>query len=278
MTYQTPIVSVIIPVYNRRDTLKNAIISIKKQLFTNFEALIVDDGSTDGTSDILTDFQDDRFKLIRQKNNGVSAARNTGIRFSLGKYIAFLDSDDEWLPEKLQKQMNFLTTNTSARICQTEEIWMRRGIRVNPPLKYRKSPFFKDSVSYCIIGASTVLAEKSLLVEKGLFDEKLPVCEDYDLWIKILLDMNIPLISQPLVIKHGGRTDQLSVKYRAMDRFRVRSLVNILSQENLPCGKQQHIRNELLKKLGYLIEGARRSGRDCAEYEKMFFEYAGYSK
>ncbi|MCK5508758.1 MAG: glycosyltransferase family 2 protein, partial [Desulfobacterales bacterium] len=127
---KNPLVSVIIPTYNRGWILKETLNSVLAQDFTNFELIVVDDGSTDNTQDILNSYKENII-VLQQNNKGVSAARNMGITSASGRFIAFLDSDDLWLPKKLSIQVDFFNANTDALICQTEEIWVRNGIRVN---------------------------------------------------------------------------------------------------------------------------------------------------
>jgi len=131
------LVSVIIPTFNRAWILEEAVDSVLSQEFQDFELIVVDDGSTDNTWDILNGYQENVI-LVRQENKGVSAARNRGIGLASGELIAFLDSDDLWLPKKLSAQVEFFNSNPDALICQTEEIWIRNGVRVNPKKKHKK--------------------------------------------------------------------------------------------------------------------------------------------
>lgn len=224
------IISVIIPTFNRADKVVRAISSVLDQTFTDFEIIVVDDGSTDGTKGAVARF-DDRITYIEHSLNlGVSAARNTGIRKSTGEFIAFLDSDDWWLPEKLQVQMGFFDSHTQAVALQTEEIWIRNGRRVNPKIKHLKPSgnIFEPSIKLCLISPSAVMIKRSLLEEVGLFDENLPACEDYDLWLRISCRYPVYLVQEQLVIKEGGTRDQLSLQYKGMDRFRIKSIVKLL--------------------------------------------------
>ncbi|MBT6957817.1 MAG: glycosyltransferase family 2 protein, partial [Opitutae bacterium] len=130
-----PKVSVIIPTFNRLGYLPRSLGSVLAQSYDDYELIVVDDGSTDQTVDaIQQDYPS--VNLIEQENKGVSAARNAGIRAASGEWIALLDSDDEWLPGKLNSQMNALESHPEYRLCHTEEIWIRDGVRVNPTNKY----------------------------------------------------------------------------------------------------------------------------------------------
>lgn len=224
------IISVIIPTFNRADKVVRAISSVLDQTFTDFETIVVDDGSTDGTKDAVARF-DGRITYIKHPLNlGVSAARNTGIRKSTGEFIAFLDSDDWWLPEKLQVQMGFFDSHPRAVALQTEEIWIRNGRRVNPKIKHLKpsGDIFEPSIKLCLVSPSAVMIKRCLLEEVGLFDENLPACEDYDLWLRISCRYPVYLVQEQLVIKEGGTGDQLSLQHKGMDRFRIKSLVKLL--------------------------------------------------
>jgi glycosyltransferase involved in cell wall biosynthesis len=226
-TILTPTVSVIIPTYNRASLLKEAIDSVLGQDFDDFELIVIDDGSTDGTPRLLQCYPN--ICVVRQERRGVSAARNAGIRRASGRFLAFLDSDDLWLPKKLSAQIAFFKTHPEAAICQTEEVWIRRGVRVNPKRRHRKHSgmIFARSVKLCLVSPSAVMLKRGLLDEVGWFDESLPACEDYDLWLRIARRFPIHLIRMPLVVKRGGHADQLS-KMAGLDRFRIYALKKVL--------------------------------------------------
>jgi glycosyltransferase involved in cell wall biosynthesis len=222
-----PTVSVIIPTYNRAPMLEEAIGSVLKQDFADFEVVVVDDGSEDDTPQRITAYPG--IRIVTQSHRGVSAARNAGIRASCGDLVAFLDSDDLWFTEKLSCQVAFFNANPQALICQTEEIWIRNGVRVNPGKRHQKTSgmIFERSVALCLVSPSAVMLRRSLLEVVGLFDEKMPACEDYDLWLRVSCRFPIHLIDTPLVIKRGGHPDQLS-KQRRLDRYRIYALTKIL--------------------------------------------------
>ena len=224
-------VSVIIPTFNRAHKIARAVASVLYQTFTDFEILVVDDGSEDATSDALTPFRSHVKWITHSKNLGVSAARNTGIRESLSPLIAFLDSDDYWLPDKLAAQVSFLSEHPEAVACQTEEHWIRRGVRVNAMKKHFKpsGEIFEPSLKLCVVSPSAVVVKRFLLEEVGVFDEDFPVCEDYDLWLRISWKYPIWLIPEPLVIKEGGAPDQLSRSIQGMDRYRIKTIARLLA-------------------------------------------------
>lgn len=281
-------VSVIIPVYNRAQLVKKAIESVRQQTYQPFEIIVVDDGSTESevgsrksgvingqknlsglrTQDSRTTLHVGRalpvrLKLIRQKNKGVAAARNLGIKHSKGEWLAFLDSDDYWLPEKLEKQVAFHKENCRLLISQTDEVWIRSGIRVNqnkPNVKVG-GDIFERSLERCLISPSAVLLHRDLLDMVGNFDESLPVCEDYDLWLRITCRYQVGLVPEKLVVKHGGHFDQLSKKYEAMDRFRVKALQKLLSSGILTETQKEAVQAMLSKKIAILENGARKRNR-----------------
>ena len=222
---QTPRVSVIIPTFDRGWCLREAVDSALAQEFTNFELIVVDDGSTDGTAELLEAYRP-KVRLLRQANRGVSAARNRGIAAARGELIAFLDSDDLWLPQKLATQVEFFRAHPEALIAQTEETWVRNGRRVNPGKRHRKRSgmIFEPSLDLCLVSPSAVMVRRELFDRVGLFDEGLPACEDYDLWLRVSCCIPIHLIDIPLIVKRGGHADQLSRAW-GLDQYRIASIL-----------------------------------------------------
>jgi glycosyltransferase involved in cell wall biosynthesis len=223
-------VSVIIPTFNRAPKVIRAVSSILDQTFTQYEIIVVDDGSTDGTKEALARFKDQIILIAHSTNRGVSAARNSGIKVSKAPLLAFLDSDDYWLPEKLAVQVGFFAAHPKTVACQTEEVWIRKGHRVNPGKRHLKPSgnIFEPSLKLCLVSPSAVLLKRSLIDEVGLFDEELPACEDYDLWLRIACRHPVYLIREQLVVKEGGCPDQLSLRYKGMDQFRIKALTTLL--------------------------------------------------
>lgn len=251
------LVDVVIPTYNRAHVMKKAIESVLNQSYSNFILHIVDDGSTDETAVFLQEYSTHpKVKLYHQSNAGVSSARNLAALNSKAEWISFLDSDDEWLPTKLEEQMSFLKHHPTCRFLHSEELWIRNGVRVNPKLKHQKNNdnIFVRSLDFCLISPSTVIMRRDLFVEHNGFDNKFVVCEDYDLWLKILANEDVGFISNPLVIKHGGHADQLSTKFVAMDYWRIKSLVNLYKAQSLNEEKKEQIKNVLLKKSELLLK------------------------
>ncbi len=241
-----PKISVIIPTYNRGHFLKEAINSVLHQTYSEFELIIVDDGSQDDTPKVVKSFKDRRIRYIYCPHQGVSHARNVGIKNAQGEFIAFLDSDDLWLPKKLEIQKNFLTQASNLLICQTEEVWVRNGRRVNPK-KYHRKPsgrMFNQSLRRCLISPSAVMMHRRLFETIGLFDEQMPVCEDYDMWLRVTLRFPVYLIPQALVVKRGGHADQLS-RRTGLDKWRIRSILKLFNNElSRSQSKMDAFRNE----------------------------------
>ncbi len=258
---ENPLVSVIIPTYNRGWILKETIDSVLAQDFTDFELIVVDDGSTDNTQGILDSYKEDII-VLQQQNKGVSSARNRGIVSASGQFIAFLDSDDLWLPKKLSTQVDFFNTNPDALICQTEEKWIRNSIRVNPKKRHKKlsGDIFEPSLYLCLVSPSAVMMKRSLFEKTGMFDESLPACEDYDMWLRISCRYPVYLIDTPLIIKRGGHADQLS-RSSGLDRYRIQSLKKIIESKLLTDKQAMAAVKVLKKKCDIYANGCIKRGR-----------------
>lgn len=243
-----PLVSVILPTFNRAWTLADAVDSVLSQDYPFIELIVIDDGSTDDTPQLL-----DRFKkkitLIRQENKGVSAARNAGIKKSRGTLIALLDSDDIWDRKKISCQVDFFDENPDAMICQTEEIWIRKGRRVNPGKKHKKpsGQIFEPSLERCLVSPSAVMMRKRLFGRVGFFNETFTVCEDYDLWLRISAALPVFLINKPYTTRRGGHPDQLS-RFHSQDKFRIASLMQLIDGGCLSGDQKRQAARVLQKK------------------------------
>jgi len=276
-------ISVIIPTFNRIDLLKRAIDSVLNQSIKPYDIIVVDDGSTDSTSEMIQQ-KYKSINLIQQKNSGVSAARNNGIKNAQGDWIALLDSDDEWKKNKLEEQVKNLTDNPQYEFCHTNEIWIRNGIRVNQKKRHKKYGgfIFDKCLDICRISPSSVLFNKNILNHVGWFDEKLPVCEDYDLWLRITADYEILFIDKPLIVKYGGHNDQLSNSVEAIERFRIKALQSLLENSDLSKNNRIHAIEMIIKKLNIYLKGlVKRKKHDEAKkvaekikvWNKDMFEY-----
>lgn len=250
-------VAVIIPTYNRLDFLKKALSSVLDQTFPAREIIVVDDGSSDGTLEWLQQQELSNLKILPQKNRGPAHARNQGVKVSSSRYLAFLDSDDYWFKKKLQTQFEFMIQHPSIKLCQTEEIWMRDGKRVNPMLKHAKPSgwIFENCLPLCLISPSAVMIEREFFEGLEGFDESFEVCEDYELWLRAALRSEIVTLSEALVVKQGGHEDQLSKKHWGMDRFRVTALEKLMNSEVLNDEQRNLVLSELAKKLKILSQG-----------------------
>lgn len=253
-----PFFSVVIPTYNRRNLLFRAFESVLSQTYKNFEVLIIDDGSTDDTAEFVRPLLCQNVRYFYQENRGISSARNSGIRNSLGDWIAFLDSDDEWAAHKLALQAEFILKNKNIKIVHSNEIWIRNSKRVNQKNTYKKSGgnIFKDCLCLCLIGPSTVVIKKELLEEYNNFDERFKVCEDYHLWLKITNHYEIGFLTEDLIYKYGGHEDQLSSRYFAMDLWRVYAMVDVLMNQHLSSTNREDLIDVLNQKLEILKIGS----------------------
>jgi len=256
-----PELSVVIPTYNRAAMVVEAVESVLAQEGVDVQLIVVDDGSTDDTQARL-----DRFSsaahYYRQPRSGVSASRNRGVALSRAPLIAFLDSDDLWLPGKLQVQKTFMDEHLKAMICQTEEIWVRNGRRLNPKIRHRKpsGDIFRRSLELCLVSPSAVMIRRELFERVGYFDETLPVAEDYDLWLRVAAEYPVYLLPGPLVVKRGGHPDQLSAT-PGIDRYRIRALEKLLQSGRLSPEQQEWTWRALRDKCRVFGTGCLKRGR-----------------
>ncbi len=236
---------------------------MRRQTIQPAQIIVVDDGSSDGTHRLFE--ADPDITFLRRPHRGVSAARNAGIAAAQTDWLAFLDSDDQWLPRKLEVQLQSLQASPGHAIVHCDEIWIRNGRRVNPMRKHRKSGghIFRDCLPLCTISPSAVLLRRSLFDTEPAFDESLPACEDYDLWLRLCCRFPVLYVDRPLVMKYGGHADQLSRKYWGMDRFRIRALAGLLSREYLDFEDRRAAIQTMLRKIDIYLRGAERRGNTC---------------
>ncbi|NPV83566.1 MAG: glycosyltransferase [Candidatus Aminicenantes bacterium] len=268
-------VSVIIVTHNRAAFLAEAIDSVLAQTYfqknpADWELIVVDDGSTDHTPDLVAGYQQGfpQVRYVRLDHGGVSRARNHGLKLASGEFIGFLDSDDLWLKNKVQVQLSYLKAFPEARFCLTEEVWIRSGRRVNQKHRHQKyaGRVLDKVLPLCLLSLSSAMFRRQLFEEIGEFDESLPVCEDYDLGLRIALRYPYHFLPVPLIVKRGGHPDQLSKKYWGMDRWRVQSLEKALA---LATSEEDRslIRAEIVKKCRVLVAGfLKRGAQDEADY------------
>ena len=249
-------ISVIIPTFNRKKTLGRAIQSVSNQSLSPFEILIIDDGSNDGTKEwVKESFQD--IKYIYQNNQGVSSARNKGIKYAYGDWVAFLDSDDEWLPNKLYEQVKAIGSNLEIKFFHTNEIWIRNGVRVNQMKKHKKygGYIFDKCLDICRVSPSSVLIKKEIFDDIGTFDESLRVCEDYDLWLRITSKYPVVFLDIPLIYKYGGHAGQLSKVNDGIESYRIQSLEKIIKSGVLNNEQKLIAVNTLINKMKIYAKG-----------------------
>ncbi len=265
-----PFVSVIIPTYNRKHLLTRAIDSVLGQIYSDWELIVVDDASEDATGalDVFSGLIPNLTYVRLDAHCGVSAARNRGVGLALGEWICFLDSDDQWHRDKLKKQVAWHDVNREYRIVQTREIWIRNNVRVNPPKTHEKIHGFqfKESLHRCMITPSSVMMEKALFLEAGGFNESLPACEDYDLWLRITCRYPVGLIDEPLLTRYGGHGDQLSSMIMGLDRFRIRSILDCIKGRMLSDDQRKCAMAVLIKKALIVANGYKKRGKQD-EYE-----------
>ena len=251
-------ISVVIPTLNRINTLQRALDSVINQTYKPSEIIVVDNGSSDGTLKFLRE-QYPKITILTEKKIGVSSARNKGIKKSINQWIALLDSDDAWHPRKLEIQTSMLDSALKEyNLIHTDEVWFRNNKHINQMKKHKKQGgyIFERCLSLCCISPSSVLFKKNILDKVGLFDESLPVCEDYDMWLKICSSEEVLFAQDKLTYKYGGHKDQLSKSYWGMDRFRIKSIENIIKNFDLTYKQKKQAKKELIKKLKIIINGA----------------------
>jgi glycosyltransferase involved in cell wall biosynthesis len=267
------LVSIVLPTYNRRPFLEQAIESVVNQTFTKWELLVVDDGSDDESWEVVRKFQDRRIHYIFQRNQGVSRARNTGIQLSRFPWICFLDSDDSWEPTKLHRQIEVLKCHPQYRVIYTDETWIRNGRRVNPKKIHRKYHgwIYHRCLPLCIISPSSVLMERSIFQRIGPFDVDFPVCEDYEMWLRISSRYPIFFLQEPLIVKVGGHADQLSRSLWGLDRYRIQAMIKTYSSGNLKPQQAVWTARQIAEKARILASGFtnRKKMVEAQKYQEM---------
>ncbi len=227
----TPTVSIILPTFNRADLLPKTLESVFSQTLSNFELIIINDGSTDNTLDVLQQISDPRIVLIDlPRNFGATYARNTGIAAARAELVAFLDSDDEWLPPTLELQVNRLNTSSDplASVVYVDEVFSQQKLGLNPeapvstlPQPYEGDVFYFLCTRELCPSTSMVLVKRSALIQVGGFDINLPSQQDCDLFLKLAYTSNHFLaVNQPLVIKNNNEvriSNDLNAKVRGIE-------------------------------------------------------------
>jgi len=206
-TRDNPTVSVIIPTYNRAHLIGRSIKSVLSQSYQDFEIIIVDDGSTDNTEEVVSSFNDERIRYIRHgENKGEAAARNMGIRVARGKYIASQDSDDEWLPEKLAKQIELLkNTPPKVGVAYTGFWKIENNEKTYIPFSWvnqKEGDIHKELLKGNFIGSPATLIRRECFKKVGMFDEKLFHLVDWEMWLRVSKYYHFKFIDEPLLITY----------------------------------------------------------------------------
>jgi glycosyltransferase involved in cell wall biosynthesis len=270
-----PLVSVVIPTFNRAQWVGEAIQSVLEQGYARLELIVVDDGSDDQTQDVVQRFGT-ALTYVRQAHRGVSTARNRGVEAAHGELLAFLDSDDLWRPGKVMAQVALFQQQPQVQACYTDEIWMRRGVRVNPKRIHQKHEgwIFLQSLPRCIISPSSIMLRRTLWDCLGGFDERLPACEDYDLWLRLTATVPVALLPQRLIVKRGGHADQLSRCVPVLDQYRITALEKLLCTP-LSLLQRQAVLQHLVQKCAVVAQGARKRHQEARSgcYEQKAQRY-----
>lgn len=278
---KNPLISVIIPCYNRTNLLKEAVISVCKQSFTNFELIIVDDCSEEDIEKAISELQDEavslpplRFISLKKHSGMPGYVRNRGVDVANGEFIAFLDSDDLWERDKLEKQIAVMLER-EGQLCHTREKWVRQGkiISQSSQKHKREGDIFEDALWKCIIGPSTVMMKKSLFEKYRGFWERIEVAEDYELWLRVTSENLVLYIDEPLTIKRAGDWDQLSEKYGQIEIFRIKAIKNLLENQffSSMAEKEALAKDMFAKKCTIYATGCHKRGKDdeAVYYEKL---------
>ena len=280
---RAPFVSVIIPAYNRISLLTEAIDSVRSQTFTDFEIIVVDDGSTDDTP-TLAKSRD--LQYIRLEHTGrPGLVRNRGAVQARGKLLAFLDSDDIWTPDKLSRQLLLHGWDTAfgpavktGLITHTREQWLRNGKVISQSkLRHRRSGnIFEDSLVKCIIGPSTVVMDASFFSRTKGFRDDLEIAEDYEYWLRITPEVEVGYVDVPLTVKRAGHSDQLTEKYGHIEYFRIMALKDLVDSRFFSGLRLITARRELARKCRIYAAGAKKRGktREAETYEMYAIKYA----
>lgn len=277
---KNPFFTIIIPTYNRVNFLKIAVESLLAQNFTDYQIIIIDDGSSDKTQALIKKYQDVRIKYYYQNNQGPAAARNLGIKKAKGQYICFLDSDDRFRHDKLAITYKYIEENPEHKVFHTEEIWYRKGKLLAQKKQHQKPSgyIFEKAIKICSISISTAVLKKDIFKYTGLFDPALPACEDYDFWLRVTSLYPVYLIPKFLTIKEGGHPDQQSKKFSGLDKFRIYALKKILEKGKLDQKKQKIVYAQLKEKCLIYIKGAEKRGKkqEVKIYERILKELNQY--
>jgi len=235
-------ISVIIPMYNAEETIEKCLESVLKQTYKGkIVVLIINDGSNDGSRQIVENFIDNNsskvtFQLINKENGGVSSARNTGLKLAKGDLIALLDSDDEWLPNKMETQVNYLTDRGFDFVCSC-----RNNEIIGFPYKIINNEYAEISLKKLLIKVvgqtSTAIFKKEVILNTGYFDENQKYSEDANFWMKISLKNKMIILNKSLVITGGGKPavgfSGLSANFKGMEEGAQKNIKEMYNLGNI---------------------------------------------
>lgn len=300
-----PRISVIIPTFNRLPLLQDSAASVLEQTYRNFELIIADDGSTDGTDRYCGELEartgmqagennphpspapSPLVRYLHLEHTGMpGAVRNRGAEAARGEYLAFLDSDDLWSTKKLEKQVELMGKCRiyECRFSHTRERWLRRvedgefrEISQKGRKHRRSGDIFDDALKKCIIGPSTVMMERALFEELGGFREDVEIAEDYEFWLRVTALEEVGYLDEPLTIKRAGYGDQLSEKYGHIEYFRLTGLKALVDSGWFTDKRRTASCRELVRKCRIYAAGCRKRGREeeAVLYERWAEQYQG---
>jgi len=259
-----PQVDVIIPAFARGDLLDEAIESVLAQSYPYFTLTVIDDASLVPLENAVR-VRDARLRWVRlEKTQGPGTARNTGVALGNAPYIAFLDSDDLWTREKLAVQVAFLEEHRALSWVHTDEVWQRDGVTVKQKSEHRKQggQFLARAFERCLISPSAVMFRRKFFEASGGFHTPFFVCEDFELWLRLLAQAPVGFITEPLTVKRAGAWPQLSTT-RELDRYRVLALHRfwrLTRNDGAAISHESHLLAEATRKTTILLKGALKYG------------------
>jgi glycosyltransferase involved in cell wall biosynthesis len=290
-------VSVIVPTHNRRESVTEALDSIMAQTFREFEIVVTDDGSTDGTPSLIFETLGAEQEVIEYLNQlgpaslkpfshkfssrgvpiqyhygisrGLSTARNRGIRMARGDYVAFLEADDLWEPTHLEALVAFLSDNPAAHVCRAAERTVRDGrARTSRKPVASSGWIFEAALEASPMSPSAVMVRRPCFAECGAFDENLPACDEYDLWVRMTSRYPVHFVQGPVVTRRSTRPDGSSRAW-GWDRYRVYALEKAFQSGHLSPEQRFQVAQEIVRKCERLVDGFR---RQKSEERANFYE------
>ncbi len=265
-----PFVSVIIPTYNRLELLKETVDSVRKQHFRDFEIVVINDGSDDGTAEWLAQQSDVIF--VDQPNSGIASSRNKGSLVSKGEWLAFLDHDDIWAPDKLQRQVDFVRVNPEVGMVAVKHVRLGTRTISTGPGKWTKGDLFVKTFSESFIHTSSVMIRRDVLEKVGGFPTKYRFADEFDVWLKISRNYDIAFLDKPLVFirfydsntshnRLGVRSDTYDILMKNYDPDRIprKIFLKTLSNHDISFGRAYVNLNDLTNALKWFRSAVNRT-------------------